>query len=231
MIPLKDENPSKTFPVITISIILINVLVFLYELRLGNQLEDKISQFAVIPSNLIHSNDPKVLLTLITSLFFHGGFMHVFGNMLYLWVFGNNIEDRLGHIRFLFFYFICGIIATVGYIVTASNLEIPVLGASGAISGILGAYILLYPRAKILVLMPFFYMWRIIKIQAVWFLLFWILLQFFYGTTSYVLLETAEKGGIAWFAHIFGFFTGMIFVGIFLKNKDPKIIDYGDDNL
>ena len=219
MIPLKDENPSKTFPVITISIILINVLVFLYELRLGDQLEDKISQFAVIPYNLIHSNDPKVLLTLITSLFFHGGFAHIFGNMLYLWVFGNNIEDRLGSFRFLFFYVSCGIIATVGYIITTSNFQIPVLGASGAISGILGAYLLLYPRAKILVLIPFFYMWRIVKIKAFWFLLFWILLQFFYGTTSYVLLEAANKGGTAWFAHIFGFFAGMLFLGVFLKSN------------
>lgn len=226
MIPLRDENPSKTFPFVTIAIIIINVLVFLYELSLGSHLEDRVNLFAATPYNITHLNNPLVLVTLLTSLFFHAGFMHLIGNMLYLWVFGNNIEDKLGHLRFVFFYLSCGVIATFGHILTSSNSELPLIGASGAISGVLGAYLLLYPRAKILVLIPLFYFWRVVKLQAFWFLLFWIILQLFYGTTSFALMDTANRsGGIAWFAHIFGFFAGMIFLGLFLKKKDTQNTD------
>jgi membrane associated rhomboid family serine protease len=219
MIPLKDDNPSRTFPFVTVAIIVINVLVFIYELTLGSQLENKIYEFSVIPYNIIHRTNLKGLLTLIAALFFHAGFAHVLGNMLYLWIFGDNIEDRLGHIRFLFFYFFCGIVASLGQIIATPNSKLPMIGASGAISGVLGAYIILYPRAKILVLVPLFYIWRIVKVQALWFLVFWIILQFFYGTTSYVLMDTANKGGVAWFAHIAGFFAGILFLGLFLKRK------------
>lgn len=224
MIPLKDENPTKIFPFITITIIVINVLVFLYELSLGSQLEDKITQFAVISYNITHRLSPHVLLTLVTSLFFHAGFAHIFGNMLYLWIFGNNVEDRLGHVRFIFFYLTCGIVATFGHIITALDSKLPMIGASGAISGVLGAYLLLYPRAKVLVLIPLFYIWRIAKVPAIWFLLFWIILQFFYGTTTLALMDTSGKGGIAWFAHISGFFAGMLFLRILLKSKNRKNI-------
>ncbi len=133
MIPLKDENPTQTFPFITILIILINIFVFIYELSLGDRLPDEIKRFAVTPYNLIHMASPAVLLTLVTALFFHGGFTHILGNMLYLWVFGNNIEDRLGHLRFIFFYLACGILATLGHVVTDSNSQLPLIGASGAI--------------------------------------------------------------------------------------------------
>ncbi len=222
MIPLRDENPTKTFPFVTITIILINILVFIYELTQGEtELQDKIMQFAVIPHNLIHPHSPKVLLTLVTSLFFHAGFVHIFGNMLYLWVFGNNIEDRLGHLRFTFFYILCGIVATFGHILTAWNSKLPVLGASGAISAVLGAYLILYPRAKILVLIPLFYIWRITKVQALWFLVFWIILQFLYGATLSALTKGDTGGGVAWFAHITGFFAGILFLRLFLK-KDTQ---------
>lgn len=221
MIPLRDENPTKTFPFITITIIAINALVFWYELSMGSQLDTVISKFAVIPYNITHNPaDPKVFFTLITSLFFHGGIAHILGNMLYLWIFGNNIEDRLGHIKFIIFYLACGIVASFGQIITKPYATLPMIGASGAISGVLGAYILMYPRAKILVLIPFFYIWRIVKIEAVWFLGFWILLQFILGTSSYVLMDASEKGGVAWFAHIFGFFSGILFLKLLLKNKD-----------
>jgi membrane associated rhomboid family serine protease len=220
MIPLRDENPTKSLPFITIAIITINVLVFLYELSMGAHLEAKISEFAVIPYNITRNlNSPQALLTLVTSLFFHGGIAHIVGNMLYLWVFGNNIEDRLGHIRFIFFYLACGILASFGQIITKPDATLPMIGASGAISGVLGAYILMYPRAKILVLIPFFYIWRIVKIEAVWFLGFWILLQFILGTSSYVLMDASEKGGVAWFAHIFGFFSGILFLKLLLKKQ------------
>ncbi len=222
MIPLKDENPTKTLSFITIAIIIINVLVFIYELTLGSRLEEKITLFAATPYNITHMNNPLVLVTLVTSLFFHAGFAHIFGNMLYLWVFGNNIEDRLGHMRFVFFYLACGVVATFGHIIIAPSSKLPLIGASGAISGVLGAYLLLYPRAKVLVLIPLFYIWRIAKVQALWFLVFWIILQFFYGTTSFALMDTSNRGGVAWFAHIFGFFAGMLFLGMLLKKKDKS---------
>lgn len=229
MIPLKDENPAKTLSFITIAIIVINVLTFIYELTLSSRLEDKITLFAAIPYNITHMNNPLALVTLITSLFFHGGFAHILGNMLYLWVFGNNIEDRLGHAKFILFYLSCGIVATLGYIITSPNSKLPLIGASGAISGVLGAYLLLYPRAKILVLIPLFYIWRIVKLEAFWFLLFWIILQFFYGATTFALTDASEKGGIAWFAHIFGFFAGMLFLGILLKRKSSEDNDNAAD--
>ena len=145
--------------------------------------------------------------------------------MLYLWVFGNNIEDRLGHTRFVFFYLICGIVATFGHIVMASNSKLPVIGASGAISGVLGAYLLLYPRAKVLVLIPLFYIWRVAKVPAMWFLLFWIILQFIYGTTSRALMNESSQGGVAWFAHIAGFFAGILFLRLFLQEKRRRDIE------
>jgi membrane associated rhomboid family serine protease len=230
MIPLRDENPTKIFPFITLAIILINTLVFIYELTQGNkQLQDKIMQFGVIPYNLVHLDEPKILFTLVTSLFFHAGFAHLFGNMLYLWVFGNNIEDRLGHIKFIFFYLLCGIVATLGHIVTAGNSKLPVIGASGAISGVLGAYLILYPRARVLVLIPLFYMWRIAKVQAGWFLAFWIILQILYATSASALTGGEEGGGVAWFAHIAGFFAGILFLRLFLK-KDTGIINETSDD-
>lgn len=230
MIPLRDENPTRIKPFVTIVIIAINILVFICALSLGSQLQDRFIRFAVIPYNLIHMASPAMLLTLITSLFLHGGFAHLFGNMLYLWVFGNNIEDRLGHIRFIFFYLACGIVASFGQIVASPNSKLPLIGASGAISGILGAYLLLYPRAKVLVLIPLFYFWRIVKIQAKWFLAFWIILQFFYGTTSFVLMDAAKEGGVAWFAHIAGFFSGILFLKILLKTKKSVTIYNGEDD-
>ena len=208
----------------TIAIIIINTLVFIYELTQGQHLEDKIMQFAVIPYNLIHTHSPRVLLTLVTSLFFHAGLAHLFGNMLYLWVFGNNIEDRLGHLKFVFFYLLCGVVATFGHLLTNANSKIPVLGASGAISGVLGAYLILYPRAKVLVLIPLFYIWRIAKVQALWFLVFWIVLQFLYAGTTSALTIGEEGQGVAWFAHIAGFFSGILFLRLFLR-KDTRITD------
>lgn len=219
MIPLRDENPTKTIPFVTIAIIIINILVFIYELRLAGHLTDKIAQFAVIPYNITHLTKTLDLLTLVTSLFFHAGLAHIFGNMLYFWVFGNNIEDRLGHIRFFFFYIICGIVATFGHILAAPNSRIPVIGASGAISAVLGAYLVLYPRTKVLVLIPLFFIWRIARIEAWWFLVFWIILQFFYGTATAALMHESGEAGVAWFAHIAGFFAGILLLSLFLKKK------------
>lgn len=218
MIPLRDENPTKTFPFITLSIIAINVVVFIYEFMLGAGLQEKIVEFGVIPYNITHPASFAVFLTLFTAIFFHAGFFHILGNMWYLWIFGNNIEDRLGHIKFIFFYLCCGLVASLGHVFSDTGSKMPMIGASGAISGVLGAYIILYPRAKILVLMPV--IWRAVRVQAVWFLGFWILLQIFYGTSSIVATDASSAGGVAWFAHVFGFFAGWVFLGIFLKNTE-----------
>ncbi len=219
MIPLRDENPTRTFPFVTIAIIAINALVFLYELSLRDQLQDAVMRYGATPYSITHLANPAVLATLVTSLFFHGGFSHILGNMLYLWVFGNNIEDMLVHVKFIFFYLICGILATFGHIAITPDSRLPLIGASGAISGVLGAYLVLYPRAKILVLLPIFYFWRIVRLPAIWFLGFWILLQIFNGTTSTVFLGASERGGVAWFAHVGGFLAGLILLGIFLGGK------------
>jgi len=212
MIPLKDENPTRTFPFVTISIIVINALVFLYELSLGPGLEGLVKRFGVIPYELSRSLGIAVLLTLFTSLFLHGDFFHILGNMLYLWIFGNNIEDKLGHLRFIFFYISCGIAASLGHVLSSLNSQIPTIGASGAISGILGAYLVLYPNAKILTLVPLFYTFRIIRINAKWFLLIWIIMQIFSTTASVTYANSSTSGGVAWFAHITGFFAGILFL-------------------
>lgn len=224
MIPLKDDNPTRTFSFVTISIIIINVLIFIYELNLGNRLEDTIMRFAVIPYNVTHRIiDPQVIFSLFSALFFHGGFFHLFGNMLYLWVFGNNIEDHLGHLRFIFFYFACGIFASVAHIFFAINSKTPLIGASGAISGVLGAYLILYPKARVLVLFPFFIFWRIIRISAKWFLLLWIALQVINVSALQVFAGSANEAGVAWFAHIGGFFTGIFLLWVLTPSKKARV--------
>jgi membrane associated rhomboid family serine protease len=224
MIPLKDENPSRTFPFITIAIIAINALVFLYELTLGEGLDGLVKNFGVIPYNLTHAFSTAIFLTLFTSLFLHGGFSHIIGNMLYLWIFGNNIEDRLGHVRFIFFYLLCGIAASFGHVLSALNSKIPTIGASGAISGVLGAYLILYPNAKILTLVPLFYTFRIIRINAKWFLLIWIVMQIFSGTASVTYADSSAGAGVAWFAHIAGFFAGILFLYLLSPKKKKRIL-------
>lgn len=163
MIPLHDDNPTETAPVITVAIIAICVLVFLWQLSLGGQgLQATVYSLGVIPVVLLHKVDlpaaavlVPAYLTIITSMFLHGGFMHLAGNMLYLWIFGNNVEDAMGHMRFVFFYLFCGIAAVAGQVLQNPASEVPMIGASGAISGVLGAYLLLYPNARVLVLIPF----------------------------------------------------------------------------
>lgn len=220
MIPLRDENPTRSFPIVTLVLITINILVFVYELSLGPQLlREKIYLYAAVPYSLLHPQNPRIVLTLFSSLFFHASILHVAGNMLYLWVFGNNIEDRLGKIRFVFFYFACGIIATLGHTLINPDSRLPLVGASGAVSGVLGAYLLLYPQAKVLVLLPLIFFWSVVKVRASLFLIFWIIMQFFAGTVTLGQLDTSGKGGVAWFAHIFGFFAGMVLVPVLLVRK------------
>jgi membrane associated rhomboid family serine protease len=224
MIPLGDENPTRIFPIITISLIALNSLVFFYQLSLGRYEEAFILKYGAIPWEITHNIDRPPLipfpirLTLISSMFLHGGFMHLIGNMVYLWIFGNNIEEATGHLRFTIFYLICGTIAAFSHILTAPNGGIPMVGASGAISGVLGAYLILYPHARILTLIPVGGI-GIVKIPALFVLGFWIILQFINGTAS---LGAGERGGVAWFAHVGGFIAGSILVHFFKKSESHR---------
>ncbi len=223
MIPLRDDNPTSSAPVLTISLIAINVMVFLYQLSLdprGGQL--LVYQFGAIPSVVFGSNSlpsniaviPPVF-SLFTSMFLHGGWLHLIGNMLYLWIFGDNIEDAMGKVRFFVFYVLSGLLAAFSHAIISPGSNIPMIGASGAISGVLGAYLVLYPRARVLVLIPLLgFFWRLFYIPAMFVLGFWFLLQIFSGG-----LEGSSAGGVAWGAHVGGFIAGMLLVGIFKKRK------------
>ena len=208
---MRDFRPTRIFPVITYTIIGANILVFLLEVFLdfAGQLEWFFYEFAVIPSYVIQG---KGLYTLITSMFMHGGVAHILFNMLYLYIFGNNVEDSMGSGRFLVFYLLCGILATFAHVYVDPSSDIPTLGASGAIAGVLGAYLVLYPRERVDVLLGYFYT----RVPAIVVLLSWFVLQLFSGFLS---LGVASSGGIAFFAHIGGFIAGAILIFIFRKRQ------------
>jgi membrane associated rhomboid family serine protease len=223
MFPLRDTIPSRTFPFVTLSLIVINLLVFIYELSLGPSLNEFFIRFGIVPSDYMTLNlrNPGSVIALslpfFTSTFLHGGWLHVIGNMWYLWIFGDNIEDRTGHFRFLIFYILCGVLAGLTHVLMNPSSSIPTVGASGAIAGVMGAYFLLFPRSKILTLVFLFIFIQIIEIPAVFFLGFWILFQFISGSLSAGLTESS--GGVAWWAHIGGFLIGLVLVLFFKKAK------------
>jgi len=227
MIPLHDDNPTRTKPVLTVLLIAANALVFLYQLSLGARGgETFVYQFGAIPAVIVGMRSlPAALATippafsLLTSMFLHGGFMHLIGNMLYLWIFGNNIEDAMGRVRFLVFYLLCGFAATFVHILMNTASEIPAIGASGAISGVLGAYLLLYPRAQVLTLIPIFYFIRLMYIPAGIVLGLWFVFQLVSGG-----LASGEGGGVAWWAHVGGFVAGMALVALF-KKRDVRMFN------
>ena len=221
MIPLKDDVPSQTVPVVTLAVIGLNVAVFFYQLSLQMGMEpgaqraaqDFVIEFGVVPCRLtgqcrIPEDFPHPGLTVFTSMFLHGGLLHLGGNMLYLWIFGNNVEDMLGHGRFVVFYLASGLAAAVAQTMINPASAIPVVGASGAVSGVLGAYFLLFPYSTVLTLVTFGFFWRFIHLPAVIVLGLWIVLQFLSGYLSLGVASGAE-GGVAFFAHIGGFIAGM----------------------
>ena len=218
MLPLKDDVPTHSTPVVTVGLIVINVLVFLYQFSLsagaGKAAEEFIREFGLVPCRLTGScavalDLPSPLLTIFTSMFMHGGLFHIGGNMLYLWIFGNNIEDTLGHGRFLIFDLACGIAAALGQTIISPASTVPMVGASGAVSGALGAYLLLFPHASVVTLMIFGIFVRLVRIPALIVLGFWIVVQLINGFLT-VSLGKSEGGGVAWFAHIGGFVAGLI---------------------
>lgn len=221
MIPLKDRNPTRRVPIVNIVIIILNLAVFIYQISLGRGLEGFLYKFGVVPDAISNSINtvqlsPKVFFPLFSSMFLHGGWLHLGGNMLYLWVFGDNVEDKLGRGRYLMFYLLCGIAASIAHIIIDPHSTIPTVGASGAISGVLGAYLLMFPKARVLTLIPIFVFLQFAELPALVVLGFWFVMQFFNGLIS-LGYETAGMGGVAWWAHIGGFVAGMVLVFPFKK--------------
>jgi membrane associated rhomboid family serine protease len=264
MIPLRDYRPSRTFPAVTVALIIANLLVFLYQGFLGTQgtvLNDGIPwqdrglpppaldlssyrlhlrsggnpslypvsrddyfvmQYALVPVELLKGVDLPptipipVFLTLFTSMFLHGGFVHLLGNMLYLWIFGDNVEDAMGHVRFLLFYLLCGVVAALAQVAINPGSAIPQIGASGAIAGVLAAYFMLFPYSRVLTLIPIFFFLRLVAVPAVFLLGFWFILQVISGAGS-----LGAAGGVAWFAHIGGFLAGGLLVFVFRRRGVP----------
>lgn len=237
MVPLRDDNPTQITPYVTYGLIAANIVVFLYELSLNSQLLNGFfHNWAVVPNELTASLNGAPTsqlvpewLTLVTSQFLHGGFLHVAGNMLFLWIFGNNVEDRLGHVKYLIFYIACGVLASLTQWYFSAGSSIPSLGASGAIAGVMGAYILRFPQAEVLTLLPLGILITTVRIPAFFFLGFWFVQQAFYGFAS---LEAPanigmEGGGIAYWAHAGGFVFGAILgplLGLFSSNTESETI-------
>jgi membrane associated rhomboid family serine protease len=226
MIPLQDILPRRKPPVMTWLIILVNVVVFFYELSLSPfQREVFFKTWGFIPARffdpyfsvLIGEPFYQKYLTLFTHLFIHGGWFHIIGNMWTLWIFGDNVEDRLGPFRFLLFYLTCGILATLFHSFIFQDSIIPVVGASGAISGVMGAYLVMYPLARIVIFLPVFFIPLFFEIPAFLYLGYWFLIQFYSGLFSLVLPHTV--GGVAWFAHIGGFIVGALGYKFFCSRK------------
>ena len=215
MIPLRDTIPSRSFPLVSVTLIVVNTIVFLYEVSLGRELNSFIDRHALVPANLASMfeegvNPVRAVVPVFSSMFLHAGWIHLIGNMLYLWVFGDNVEDKMGRMRFLFFYLICGAGAAALHVFLSPTSGTPTVGASGAIAGVLGAYFLLFPRSRVLTLFPIFFFIQFVEVPAFFFLGFWFLMQFFGGTFS-IGIEPSG-GGVAWWAHVGGFVTGMLLV-------------------
>jgi len=210
MIPLRDVIPSRTVPFLTVTIIILNGLAWFYELGLPREdLPVFLQQFGVVPAFFAPP-------TLISSMFLHGSWSHVLGNMWYLWIFGDNVEDRMGHFRFLVFYLLCGIVAAFGQILIDPTSTLPTIGASGAIAGVMGAYFVLYPQSRVLTLIPLIVFWEIVELPAIFLLGFWFLMQLF-SAGAIAATANSQAGGVAFMAHVAGFVTGLVGVFIFRK--------------
>jgi membrane associated rhomboid family serine protease len=222
LIPLRDINPTERFSIITFCLIALNVAVFVFELAIGDKAGNLfVESFALIPERLFSAHDKvggtvPAVVTMFTSMFIHGGFLHIAGNMLYLWIFGNNIEDSTGRLRFIIFYLLCGLIAAYAHAYMNRYSVTPMIGASGAISGVLGAYLLLYPRARVVTLVFFGFYIRAIEVPAMVILGFWFLLQFLNA-----FLSSGSTGGVAWYAHVAGFVAGILLIGVFKRKAVP----------
>ncbi len=236
MLPLKDDVPSRTVPFVTVTLITINVLVFLYQmsLELGGDTsglqntlpsaaEAFVLEFGAVPCRIAGAcawDFPHPIVTIFTAMFMHGGLLHIAGNMLYLWIFGNNVEDTLGHARFALFYLACGVGAAMAQTAIDPSSSTPMIGASGAISGVLGAYLVLFPYATVLTLVTFGFFVRFLRVPAVIVLGFWIVMQFLNGVVT---LGAGGAPGVAWFAHIGGFLAGVILLFLLRPRRAVRL--------
>lgn len=217
MIPLRDSTRSRRFPYVNVALIALNIIIFFKELTLSHQeLNQVFYVFGVVPAKvnaLLNAGAPLIPLVFpfISAMFLHGSWVHIIGNMLYLWIFGDNVEDRLGHFNYLIFYLLAGFAGSIAHIITNPGSQVPIIGASGAIAGVLGAYFLTFPRARILTLVPLFFFITIVEVPAVFFLLFWFLIQLLNGVTS----AGVAANSVAWWAHVGGFLAGAILIKLF----------------
>ncbi len=212
MIPLRDTQRSYSAPVVTVLLIVVNAVAFFYELSLDPWSRNHlIASFGIVPEHLRYTS-------LVTSMFLHGGWLHILGNMWFLWIFGDNIEDILGHIPFLFFYLASGVAAALVHIATNPDSNLPTIGASGAIAGVMGAYLVKFPHSRILTLVPIFIFITTFELPAVFLLIYWFVIQLFYGLGT-VAYSAQSQGGVAFFAHVGGFLAGILLIWI-LPTKD-----------
>ena len=220
MIPLRDVIPSRTTPGVTITLIVLNVLIYLFGVTLSDRARDAfIMSFGLIPAYFS-------LVKVVTSMFVHGGFAHLAGNMLFLWIFGDNVEDRLGHFRFILFYLICGTAAAMAQVFLQPNSLVPMVGASGAIAGVMGAYLVLYPHSRVLMLFPFPVF--LFELPAIVFLAIWFLVQFLNGISQLPFFEqNAISGGVAFWAHVAGFVFGLLLVPL-MKRPERTRVEWWD---
>ncbi len=226
MIPLHDDNPTSITPYVTVVLIVATTVVFLWQLTMGPRGQQMIAySLGVVPAVLFGYRElPPELqwvpapATILSSMFLHGGWMHLIGNMLYLWIFGNNVEDSMGHVRFVVFYVVSGTVAVFAYAFLNPESTIPMIGASGAISGVLGAYLLLHPHARVLVLIPLGFFSQLIRLRAMWVLGFWFLLQLISQAFS-----DPNQPGVAFGAHIGGFVAGLALIPLF-KHRNVRLL-------
>jgi membrane associated rhomboid family serine protease len=220
MIPLRDVIPSRTTPGVTVTLIAVNVAVYVFQLMLSEGGRDAfLLGFGLVPAYFS-------LVNVVTSMFVHGGFAHLAGNMLFLWIFGDNVEDRLGHGRFIAFYLVCGSVAAFAQAALDPESLVPMVGASGAIAGVMGAYLVLYPRSRVLMLFPFPVF--LFELPAIVFLVMWFLVQFLNGINQLPVFErNAISGGVAFWAHVMGFVAGLILV-VFMKRPERTRVEWWD---
>jgi membrane associated rhomboid family serine protease len=229
VIPLRDTIPRRTVPFVMRLILVANVAAFLLELLQGDRLDAFVNAFAFVPARLFH---PELfpgwtagasVVTIFTAMFLHGGLLHLAGNMLFLWIFADNVEDALGHGRFLVFYLACGAFATLLQAFLSPGSTVPNLGASGAIAGVLGAYFVLYPRARVVTVVPLFFLFPLVEIPAGLYLLGWFLLQFWMGSSQLASAGrgAADQGGVAFWAHVGGFVAGVAWILVFRSKRTP----------
>lgn len=215
MIPIRDVIPSRTTPVVTITLIVANALVFLFQQSLpASESQSFVMTWGLVPAAFSW-------VTMLSSMFLHGGWAHFLGNMLYLWIFGDNVEDRFGHLRYLFFYLMCGTAAALLQVFFSAGSRIPMVGASGAIAGVLGAYIVMFPHSRVLTIVPIFIIVQFIEVPALLLLGLWFVLQLLNGVGS--LAQTADVGGVAFWAHAGGFVVGMIAVFFFRRPERQRV--------